>query len=112
MSPFDVFWYYAVPWLDAYSRQDYQIALEYAHKFNTPGFHWTYMYYTPAYAQLGEADKARDSLDRLLELNPNIAEDFRKECRIWNFSEPLIEHMVVGFRKAGLDIPDEATAAN
>jgi adenylate cyclase len=106
LSPFDLFWYYVVPWIDAYSRQDYETALAYAHKYNVPGFWWTYMYYVPAYAQLGQMEEAKEALDRLRELKPDIAEDFWNQCRYWNMPDSLIAHWAEGFRKAGLDIQE------
>jgi hypothetical protein len=31
----------------------------------------------------------------------------RDEYRRWNFADDLIEHIIDGLRKAGLDIPEE-----
>jgi len=107
LSPFDVWWYYAPFWMEAFARDDYNAALEYLYKYELPGFQWTYIYFAATYGHLGQTEKAREAVDQLLELRPDIANKIRQECRFWNFPEPVIAKIVDGLRKAGLDIPDE-----
>lgn len=92
--------------MQAYENEDYELALEYANKHGYAG-PFTYVYFTSTYGQLNQVENARTSLDKLLQSKPTIATTIRKDCRFWNYPEPVIAKIVDGLRKAGLDVPDE-----
>jgi hypothetical protein len=56
-----------------------------------------------AYAMDGQMDLARATLDVTLSLKPSFAEDPRQPYRIRNMTPELIEKLMEGLRKAGLD---------
>jgi hypothetical protein len=56
---------------------------------------------------LGRTREAKAAVDKLLKLYPDIARNFRNEDRKYNVTPGMVEHMVAGLRKAGLDIPSE-----
>jgi hypothetical protein len=65
-----------------------------------------------AYGQLGRQAEAAQSIEKLLELYPGYPDNASLRHRKYNFPEGAIEHSIEGRRKAGLDVPDESTAAN
>jgi len=56
-----------------------------------------------AHGQLGETTAAQDSLRELLKSKPDFALTARDELGRW-FDRELVEHLVDGLRKAGLEI--------
>ena len=54
--------------------------------------------------QLGLTDEGRVALSEVLRIVPDFAHDPRANYALWNFPEEIIEHMLEGFRKAGLEI--------
>jgi hypothetical protein len=53
---------------------------------------------------LGEAQKAEEALAHLLEIRPDYAEDPRAPFRIRAMEAPLIEALMEGLRRAGLEV--------
>jgi serine/threonine-protein kinase len=99
-------WHLMTAWHDAYRRKDYLKALELALKLNAPKNPWVQRSLTVTYAQLGSSAEARSSLHDLLALVPNYARVAREMHSRWLEPE-LVEHMIDGLRKAGLEIADE-----
>ena len=63
------------------------------------------------YGQLGEREAARNSERELLVLRPDFSTMARQElAKLWWDSE-MIEHLIDGLRKAGLDITGEEQPA-
>ena len=68
-------------------------------------------FHTPAlraatFGQLGRREDARKALQDLQALRPDFAATARQEYGKWYDSE-LVEQLIEGLRKAGLEIPDE-----
>jgi len=99
-------WHGMTAWHDAYRIKDYPKALELALKLNAPKNPWVQRSLTVSYAQLGMSAEARSSLRDLLALVPNYAQVAREMHSRWLEPE-LVEHMLEGLRKAGLEIPEE-----
>jgi TolB-like protein len=59
-----------------------------------------------AYAQLGQHEEAAKALQELLKLRPDTARIVRPALGI-SLDPELVEHMIEGLRKAGLEIPDD-----
>ena len=60
------------------------------------------------YGQLDEHEAARNALRSLLELRPGFAATSREDLAIW-WEPDLVEHLIDGLRKAGLQIPARET---
>ncbi len=103
-------WHLMTAWHDAYRRRDYPKALELALKLNAPKNPWVQRSLTVSYAQLGRQAEARNSLRDLLALVPNYSQVAREMHARWLEPE-LVEHMLEGLRKAGLEIRDEDASA-
>ena len=101
LNPHHPGWYHYAEFTDAYRRHDYRGALENALKVNMPGYYWPHAVLAASYGQLGEEQRARAALQDLQTLIPNFAAIAREEVGNWHDAE-LSEHLVEGFRKAGL----------
>jgi adenylate cyclase len=91
--------------INQYRLGNYEAAFTEARKVTLPEYWRTWFVRTLALAQLGRIEEAEAALKRMLELYPEFADDPRGECEKWNWSPELIEHMLDGLGKAGLDIP-------
>jgi adenylate cyclase len=102
LSPFDVFWYYYPFWIQAFDESNYELALEYAQKSAVPGIPWTHLHYIPAYAHLGQTDKAKEELVNLLEMQISTVLSVRELMSFWNYPESVIDRAAEGFRAIGM----------
>jgi adenylate cyclase len=91
--------------INQYRLGNYEAALTEAIKANLPEYWRSWFVRTLALAQLGRIEEAEAALKKMLELYPEFADDPRGECSKWNWSPQLINHMLDGFSKAGLEIP-------
>jgi TolB-like protein/tetratricopeptide (TPR) repeat protein len=96
--------YHYTAWHDAYGRKDYRRALELALQLNTPDNFYQHAVLAMCYAQLGEMEAARKSLQDMLALKPDYAEVARELHGKW-IQPDLVEQLLDGLRKAGLDVP-------
>jgi TolB-like protein len=96
-------WYWFPLFFNAYRQHDYQGALDVVLKVNMPAFWRTQFALATAYAQLGERDAASNAVRELLTIRPDFPVVARDELRKWWDAE-LIQHLIDGLRKAGLEI--------
>jgi TolB-like protein len=106
LNPHHPGWYRFVFFFDAYRKGDYRAALDVALKVNMPGFWRTHLALAAAYGQLGEKEAARSSVRELLAVRSDFAVSAREELGKW-WDPALIEHLIDGLRKAGLEIGPE-----
>ena len=109
LNPHHPGWYWFVPCFDAYRKGDYRLALEFAQKVNMPGFWRTNLALAAISGQLDEREAARNALGSLLALRPSFATGGREELAIW-WEPDLVEHLMDGLRKAGLQVPARESA--
>jgi TolB-like protein/Tfp pilus assembly protein PilF len=106
LNPHHPGWYWYANHFHAYRQRDYRAALEIALKVNLPG-HWgQHAALAWVYGQLGERESAGRALHRLLELRPDFAATARKSFERW-WDLELVDHLIDGLRKAGLDVANE-----
>ncbi len=96
----------------AYVQRDYDEALRWAVKIEIPPWWKTHALLAISYGQLGMQEEATQAVNDLLAVYPSYAENARREFRKYYWDETELEHVMDGFRKAGLDIPDEPVADN
>jgi len=96
-------WYRFTSIFNAYRQKDYRGTVEGTLRVNIPGYFWTLVMSAAAHGQLGETTAAQDSLRELLKSKPDFALTARDELGRW-FDRELVEHLVDGLRKAGLEI--------
>jgi TolB-like protein len=103
LNPHHPGWYWFAHLFDAYRKRDYRGAAEIGLKINMPRFWRTNVALAAAYGQLGETDAARNAVQALLALRPDFALIGREELAKW-WDPELVEHLIDGLRKAGLEI--------
>jgi len=96
-------WYWFPLVLNAYRQRDYQRALDFALKVDMPAFWRTQFVLAVTHAQLGNLDAARNAAQELLKIRPDFSEVARVELKKWWDAE-LVEHLLEGLRKAGMEI--------
>ena len=98
-------WLYQVFHLDAYLRGDYAEARDLALKMNLPDNYMVQASLTATYAMNGEREKAQATLVRLLGLRPDYGNDPRLPFRTRGMPTDLVERLMEGLRRAGLEVP-------
>ncbi len=106
LNPHHPGWYWFPSFFDAYRKRDYRGALDFALKVNIPGFWRTSLALAAAYGQLGEREAAANAVRELLAVKPDFPVVAREELAKW-WDAKLIEHLIDGLRKAGLEIAGE-----
>lgn len=104
LNPKHQSWWYQVWHLDHYLKGEYQESRDAALKMNLPGNYMVQASLTAAYAMNGEQEKAERSLAHLLELRPDYPDDPRAPFRTRGMPVELIEGLMEGLHKAGLDV--------
>ena len=99
-------WYHFQEFLDHYRRGEHAESLRTAQTINMPGTFSNHLALTIAHAQLGHENAAGQAAREMLQLYPDFEEkEQREHLELWLFSQPeVVEHMVDGLRKAGLDM--------
>jgi TolB-like protein/tetratricopeptide (TPR) repeat protein len=87
---------------NAYRKRDYTSAVEIATRIDMPQFWQTHLALAAAMGQLGEIEKARDSLNALEGCWPGFRAVAQDELSRW-WDKALVEHLLEGIRKAESD---------
>jgi serine/threonine protein kinase/Tfp pilus assembly protein PilF len=103
LNPHHPSWYWLPLACNAYRKGDYAGALNVALKINLPGYFYAHLTRAAAYGQLGQQEAAQRSLNEMLALRPDMATAAREELAKW-WEPDLVEHIIDGLRKAGLNI--------
>ncbi len=94
-------WYWYTDFYVAYRERDYRAALAFVSKVNLPE-HWAmHAMMAAACAQLGQSEAAGKAVRNLLHLRPAFADTAREDIEKW-WEPEYVEHMIDGWRKAGL----------
>jgi adenylate cyclase len=105
LNPLHARWLYISFFLDQYRRGEYREALETALKMNIPNNEGVQVGLAAAYGQLGEREKAKATLDHILAIQPGFADDPRGWFVRRRMPAELVELLMDGLRKAGLEVP-------
>ena len=111
LNPHHFGWLHFAHHFDHYRKGEYDQALEAVERINMPGYDMQCLVLAATCGQLGRFDEARAHVDTLLTVGPELAANVRAECRKWLASEELIEHIVDGLRKAGLEVDGDPSPA-
>jgi adenylate cyclase len=107
LNPYHPGWYYFPLAFEHYRNGNYERALEEARKVNMPGYYPTHMTLAAIYGQLGRTKEALVSIENLLQLFPGYGTRAWEELEKWFTKPDMVEHVVEGLRKAGLEIPED-----
>jgi TolB-like protein/Tfp pilus assembly protein PilF len=104
-------YFYFARCCNGYRQGRYAEVLEAAARINMPTYFHTHALRAAALGQMGRQEEARKALQDLLALRPDFAAAARQEYAKWYDSE-LIEQLLEGLRKAGLEIPEAGAIAD
>ena len=107
LNPHHPGWYWYASFLNAYRHLDYRGALATALKMNLPGVSLVEVALAATYGQLADGEAARHAIRDLLAIRPDYAAMARQELGKW-FDGEIVEHLLDGLRKAGLDVMTQA----
>ena len=104
LNPHHPRWYRVLLMMNEYQKGNYRGAVDETIKANIPDLFLTHALLAAAHAQLGEREAATRSLGAVLTQLPQFGSVARELLGKW--SEPaLVEHLIDGLRKAGLEVP-------
>lgn len=109
LNPNHQSWWDWIWLLHHYLNGEYMEARDVALKINLPKNYIIQSALTATYGMLGEQKKAEEALAYLLENRPDYPKDPRAPFRIRGMEPELIEGLMEGLRKAGLQVPPGAT---
>lgn len=87
-----------------YDRGEYKLALEELNEMDMPHFLWFHLIRAATLGQLGETGEAELAVDDLLRLVPDFQQDVSNIIKVWQLPDPLVQNVVDGLGKAGLEI--------
>ncbi len=104
-------YFYFAGCVNAYRLGKYREALEGVARINMPGYFHVPAIQAAALGQLGRREEAQKVLRDLLVMRPDFVAGIRSEYAKW-YDKKEIDSIIEGLRKAGLEIPDEESAAS
>src|SRR5437588_5881053 len=104
-------WMHFAPIWDHFHKGEYAQALECANRVDVPGLFWPYLVMASACGHLGRRAEAEAAVRDLLALDPEFAAHARSNVGTWHFASGLMDPIMAGLRKAGLEIREEASVS-
>jgi len=111
LNPNHAGWMHFAPLWDHFHKGEYEQALECANRVDVPGLFWPYLVMASACGHLGRRIEAAAAVRDLLTLDPEFAGHASKNVGTWHFASGLMDPILEGLRKAGLEISDEEPTA-
>ncbi len=106
LNPHHAGWFHFSLIWDHYSRGEYDQALEQAKRVNMPGFFWPPLVIASVCGELGRKAEAASAVNELLAIDPEFAVHARRYIEPWHYGSGLMDQLLEGLRKAGLQIPE------
>lgn len=110
LNPNHAGWMHFAPLWDHFHKGEYEQALECANRVDVPGLFWPYLVMASACGHLGRRTEAAAAVRDLLALDPEFAAHARSNVSTWHFASGLMDPILEGLRKAGLEISDQEPA--
>ncbi len=110
LNPNHQSWWDWIWLLHHYLNGEYKEARDVALKINLPNNYIIQAALTATYGMLGDKSRAEEALKHLLRIRPDYPEDPRAPYSIRGMQPELIEALMEGLRKAGLEVPPKAAA--
>ena len=105
LNPLHADWIHFALFLDYYRKGEYREALGVQLKMNVPNNQGIQTGLVAVYGQLGDTEKAKGTLAHILQLWPEFPENPRAWFVRRRFSAVVLESLMDGLRKAGLEVP-------
>ena len=106
LNPHHAGWFHFSLIWDHYSRGEYDLALEQAKRVNMPGFFWPPLVIASVCGELGRKAEAASAVNELLAIDQEFAVHARRYIEPWHYASGLMDSLLEGLRKAGLEIPE------
>jgi adenylate cyclase len=103
LNPYYPQWFHLAPFMNYYRRGEYEEAYAEALKFNYPDLFWDPLMRSAALGQMKRDGEATSALAELLVLEPDFAAKERKMIGSYVKVDGLIDKVIEGLQKAGLD---------
>ena len=110
LNPHHADWYHFGPLWEHFHNKEYERALESISRVNLPGFFWKPLAVASVCGHLGRQAEAETAVRDLLEIDPDFAAHARPRIESWHFASGLLEPILSGLEKAGLEIPNELSS--
>lgn len=107
LNPHHSGWLHFAHHWNHYRKGEYDLALRVAQQINMPDYDVQSAVLAATCGQLGHHEDAKRHLDTLVRIGPELVANPRTELRKWLASAELVDHVLEGLRKAGLDIKPE-----
>jgi len=104
LSPVHPGWYHVLRTVHHLIKNDLEAAATEIRQAFMPGFFWYHAAAVCVAAKVGDKEMVAGELNELLTVYPNFAQNALLECQIWSLHDALVETLVSGWRKAGLDV--------
>lgn len=104
LNPKHQSWLWQIWHLDYFLNGEYAKSRDMALRMNLPKNYMVQASLTAAYAMNGEQDKAETNLKHLLQIRPDYPKNPRAPFESRGMPEPLIEGLMEGLRRAGLEV--------
>jgi len=111
LNPHHAGWFHFPLIWDHYSRSEYDQALEQAKRVNMPGFFWPPLVIASVCGELGRKVEAASAVNKLLAIDPEFAVHARRYIEPWHYASGLMDQLLEGLRKAGLEIPESTPSS-
>jgi TolB-like protein/Tfp pilus assembly protein PilF len=105
LNPNHAGWMHFAPLWNHFRKGEYEEALACANRVDVPGLFWPFLVMASACGHLGRKTEAEAAVRDLLALDPEFAAHVRYNVGTWHFASGLMEPILEGLRKAGLEIP-------
>lgn len=104
LSPHPPGWYWAFMAIYFYVKRDYSKAREQTESVRMSAFFWGDLISAMIFGQLGDHKSAKAAAASALAAAPDFEDSAKAALTLWNFQPDDIQHMVEGWRKAGLEV--------
>jgi serine/threonine-protein kinase len=112
LNPNHAGWMHFAPLWDHFNKGEYERALECANRVDVPGLFWPFLVMASACGHLGRHTEAAAAVRDLLTLDPEFAAHARINVGTWHFASGLMDPILEGLRKAGLEIADDKSSSS
>jgi TolB-like protein/Tfp pilus assembly protein PilF len=104
LNPHHAGWYHYGPLWKHFHYGDYEQALSEANQVNMPELFWQHLAAASVCGHLGRAREAKAAVRDLLRVDPDFRSHGRQVIENWHFASGLLEPLLEGLRKAGLEV--------
>jgi adenylate cyclase len=97
-------WYHGATTVYYYRQYEYKLAYKEAIQYDVPGLFWGPLLRAACLGQLQRQKEAEQNIAHLLKLKPDFKEKARMLIKRYVKEDALVEHIIEGLQKAGLQI--------